>query len=393
MNRFLPAPRIALFLCGCAAFLNLYATQGILPVFAAQFALSPREASWSIGVTTLAVALMAPFVSRLTGVFERRRVMVFCALLLAEPALLIAQAQGFAELLLWRFAQGLLIPVLFATSVAYIGERWRGATVTEVTSLYVAGTVLGGFGGRFVTGLVTECLGWREAFVVLAALTLLIGLGIHMLLPAGPPGVAAAATGRGLAARELRSRPLLAAYGVGFCVLFSQVAMFTYAGLHLGQAPYSLGPAALGTIYLVFLLALVVVPVAGRLGKSWPQVRLLGVACGLGVAGSLLTLLAPLPLMVAGLALSSTGVFLAQAAANAFTTATARHNKAGAVGWYLSAYYLGGSLGAVLPALLWQRWGWPGCVALIMAFQLGAWLLARWGWRPVNGSGGPPGSG
>ena len=227
MNRFLPAPRIALFLCGCAAFLNLYATQGILPVFAAQFALSPREASWSIGVTTLAVALMAPFVSRLTGVFERRRVMVFCALLLAEPALLIAQAQGFAELLLWRFAQGLLIPVLFATSVAYIGDRWRAASVTEITSLYVAGTVLGGFAGRFVSGVMTQYVGWREAFELLAVISLLVGLLIVWLLPANPvarPGVAAVGT-HGV--RRLLRKPLLAAYGVGFCVLFSQVATFT----------------------------------------------------------------------------------------------------------------------------------------------------------------------
>ena len=43
---------------------------------------------------------------------------------------------------------------------------------------------------------------------------------------------------------------------VGFCVLFSQVAAFTYAGLHLGLPPFNLGPAALGTLYMVFLLAL-----------------------------------------------------------------------------------------------------------------------------------------
>ncbi|MDY0830827.1 MFS transporter [Pseudomonas sp. SED1] len=372
--------RLALFLCGCAAFLNLYATQSILQTLAANFEVSAKAAGWSITVTTLAVALTAPFVSRLTGRFEQRTVISVAALLLALPALMTAYASSFAELLVWRFIEGMLIPVVFATSVAYIGDRWRGGTVTEVTSLYVAGTVLGGFAGRFVSGVMTEYVGWREAFELLAVLSLMVGGFIQFLLPDNPPRVAQPAT----TWSDVLSTPLLAAYAVGFCVLFSQVATFTYAGLYLSQAPFDLGPAALGTLYLVFLLALVVIPIAGRLSKSRPQSELLTAAAALGVCGSALTLLPSLWCIVLGLALSSTGVFLAQAAASAFTTATARHNKAGAVGLYLTCYYLGGSFGAIAPALIWGRWGWTGCVALIIGFQLLSLLIALTGWKPLQ---------
>ncbi|NWE41888.1 MFS transporter [Pseudomonas yamanorum] len=372
--------RLALFLCGCAAFLNLYATQSILQTFATSFQVSARAAGWSITVTTLAVALTAPFVSRLTGHFEQRTVISVAALLLAVPALMTAYANSLAELLVWRFIEGMLIPVVFATSVAYIGDRWRGGTVTEVTSLYVAGTVLGGFAGRFVTGVMTEYVGWREAFELLAVLSLMVGGFIQFLLPDNPPRVARPST----TWSDVLGTPLLAAYAVGFCVLFSQVATFTYAGLYLSQAPFDLGPAALGTIYMVFLLALVVIPVAGRLSKSRPQSELLTAAAALGVCGSALTLLPSLWCIVLGLALSSTGVFLAQAAASAFTTATARHNKAGAVGLYLTCYYLGGSFGAIVPALIWERWGWMGCVALIIGFQLLSLLIALAGWKPLQ---------
>ncbi|OLY74031.1 hypothetical protein AU074_28585 [Pseudomonas sp. ATCC PTA-122608] len=372
--------RLALFLCGCAAFLNLYATQSILQTLAANFEVSAKAAGWSITVTTLAVALTAPFVSRLTGRFEQRTVISVAALLLALPALMTAYASSFAELLVWRFIEGMLIPVVFATSVAYIGDRWRGGTVTEVTSLYVAGTVLGGFAGRFVSGVMTEYVGWREAFELLAVLSLMVGGFIQFLLPDNPPRVAQPAT----TWSDVLSTPLLAAYAVGFCVLFSQVATFTYAGLYLSQAPFDLGPAALGTLYLVFLLALVVIPIAGRLSKSRPQSELLTAAAALGVCGSALTLLPSLWCIVLGLALSSTGVFLAQAAASAFTTATARHNKAGAVGLYLTCYYLGGSFGAIAPALIWGRWGWTGCVALIIGFQLLSLVIALAGWKPLQ---------
>ncbi|PHX45163.1 hypothetical protein AO284_31875, partial [Pseudomonas sp. NZIPFR-PS2] len=285
-----------------------------------------------------------------------------------------------AEVLVWRFVEGMLIPVVFATSVAYIGDRWRGGTVTEVTSLYVAGTVLGGFAGRFVTGVMTEYAGRREAFELLAVLSLTVGGFIQFLLPASH--------GRPLRGETAFSavfrKPLLAAYAVGFCVLFSQVAAFTYAGLYLGLPPFGLGPAALGTLYTVFLLALIVIPIAGRLSKFRPHAELLSVAAGLGISGSALTLVPSLWCIVVGLALSSTGVFLAQAAANAFTAATAGDNKAGAVGMYLTFYYLGGSCGAIVPALIWERWGWAGCVTLIIAFQILTLLIALTGWKPVK---------
>ncbi|QJI45403.1 MFS transporter [Pseudomonas sp. ADAK2] len=384
MNLRLHSARVALFLCGCAAFLNLYSTQSILQEFALSFQVSARQAGWSITVTTLAVAITAPFISRLTGRFEQRSVIVVAALLLAVPALLAARADSFAELLVWRFIEGMLIPVVFATSVAYIGDRWRGGTVTEITSLYVAGTVLGGFAGRFVAGIMTQYVGWREAFELLAIISLLVGIAIHVLLPANPVLAAKASPVRRHTFRDLCHKPLLAAYGVGFCVLFSQVATFTYAGLYLSQAPFNLGAAALGTIYAVFLLALVVIPIAGRLSKLRPQSELLTGAVLLGVCGSILTLMPSLWLIVLGLALSSTGVFLAQASANAFITATARHNKAGAVGLYLTGYYLGGSFGAIVPAMIWSRWGWQGCVALIIGFQLLSLLIALTGWKPLK---------
>lgn len=372
--------RLALFLCGCAAFLNLYATQSILQVFAAQFGISAKAAGWSITVTTLAVAITAPFVSHLTRYFEQRTVISLAALLLAGPALMTAYADSFAEVLVWRFVEGMLIPIVFATSVAYIGDRWSGGTVTEVTSLYVAGTVLGGFAGRFVTGVVTEYVGWREAFEWLAALSLMVGGFIQFLLPANR---LRAKLAKAAWSGVLRT-PLMAAYAVGFCVLFSQVAAFTYAGLYLGLPPFNLGPAALGALYTVFLLALIVIPIAGRLSKARPQAELLSIAAVLGVCGSALTLVPSLWCIVAGLAFSSTGVFLAQAAANAFITANAGDSKARAVGVYLTCYYLGGSCGAIVPALIWERWGWAGCVGLIIGLQLLTLLIALVGWKPVK---------
>ena len=55
----------------------------------------------------------------------------------------------------------------------------------------------------------------------------------------------------GSLARLLRNRQLVATYAVGFCVLFTQVAMFTYVTFHLAAPPFGLSTAALGWLFVV----------------------------------------------------------------------------------------------------------------------------------------------
>jgi MFS transporter, YNFM family, putative membrane transport protein len=392
--------RTAFFLCGCAAFLNLYATQGILRELAASFGVSAEHAGQGVSATTLAVAIIAPFVGALAAPFARRTVIVFAAMGSALPALWVAHAGSFAAFLAARFAVGLLMPFVFAISVAFIGERFAREETAEVSALFVAGTTLGGFAGRFVTNACADAIGWRHALDVVALLTLLVGLAIHACLPgatdererAAPrarrdkrsnPARGSDAPGAATPSRLvlLAQRPLLAAFAFGACVLASQVATFTFVGLRLAQPPYGFGTAQIGSIYAVFLLAVVVTPLAGRFARHRSPRDLAVCAALLALAGAFLTLAHGLLPILCGLALGSTAVFVEQAAANAFISQTAGAARPTAIGLYLSFYYLGGSLGSVLPVPAWRLWGWTGCVAFVIGAQALAGLLAFFFWR------------
>jgi YNFM family putative membrane transporter len=93
-------------------------------------------------------------------------------------------------------------------------------------------------------------------------------------------------------------------------------------------------------------------------------------AASIGAVGALVSLVPNVWAVVAGLAICSTGVFIAQASATSFVGVAAKHNRALALGLYVSFYYAGGSLGGTAPGWLWQRFGWPGCVALVVAVQM-----------------------
>jgi len=72
---------------------------------------------------------------------------------------------------------------------------------------------------------------------------------------------------------------------------------------------------------------------------------------------------------IAGLALFSSGVFVAQAAATVQTGAIAGRARSSAAGLYVTFYYLGGSAGATLTDWFWRWAAWPGCVALLEEFR------------------------
>jgi hypothetical protein len=89
-------------------------------------------------------------------------------------------------------------------------------------------------------------------------------------------------------------------------------------------------------------------------------------------------------MVIAGLAVASTGVFVCQSAAASYLGHVAGHAKASAAGLYTTFYYTGGTLGAAIPALAWSAGGWPACVAMIIAtLALGAGIAAL-GWHSLH---------
>ena len=102
-----------------------------------------------------------------------------------------------------------------------------------------------------------------------------------------------------------------------------------------------------------------------------------------GVAGALMTLAPALAMIVAGLALVGTGVFIAQATASSFIGVATPDDRGLAVGLYSSAYYLGGTAGGALPSLFWDSGGWTACVLLVILVQVVTLATALTFWRQV----------
>lgn len=364
--------RVAVVAAGMSAFFTMYVTQGLLPSLQSVFHAGVAELSLTITFTTLAVALAAPFSGSVSDRFGRRRVLLLSVGALALTTLLAATAHSLHGLLLWRLLQGLCIPGIFTATVAYIGEEWPPGQIPSVTALYISGSVAGGFLGRFIAGLATARWDWQSAFVLLGLINAGIAVVIAAWLPASTrfrPSTSLRESLAGLPL-HLRNPLLLGSYAIGFGILFSQVCSFTYVSFHLAAAPYGLDLRQLSLLFTVYLVGMLVTPLAGRLAWRFGQRRVFFAAVACSVLGIALTLASSLVLIVIGLTLSSVGVFIAQSMATSQVPVFARQARSSAVGLYVMCYYIGGSVGAFAPSVVWLHAGWPGCVALVILVQL-----------------------
>ncbi len=377
------ASRPIVWLIGFFAFLNVYSMQSVLPLVVHDFQASPVQAGATVGATVLAVALVSPFMGMFSDAFGRKRILCASLFALTLPTALIPAVGSLSLVVLLRFLQGLAVPGVVVVMLAYLAEEFAGGGVARMTATYVGGTVMGGFCGRFITGHAGELLGWRGAFVTLAALNFVGALLALWLLPPSRHFVAKRDT-RGAwrtLAQHMRNRRLLAASAVGFCVLFSLVGTFTYVNFLLAAPPFKLSSAALANVFCVYLLGVVVTPLAGRYIVRFGFRRALLTALAISAAGLLLTLAPWLTAVVVGLAVCSSGVFVCQSAAVSFIAESVSEGRSLATGLYNMTYYAGGASGSWLAGIAFEARGWGGAVAVIVLIQIVAAVIAWFGWR------------
>jgi len=363
------ARHFAVGLAGYCAFINLYSPQSILPLLSEEFHASAAEVSTIITVSTLAVALTAPFTGAVADVLGRKRVIVAAMFVLVIPTLMVGLSTSLSAVIFWRAVQGLVLPPIFAVTVAYIGDEWPAKEATTAAGIYSSGSSLGGFSGRLVTGVIADLISWRAGFAVLAGVAAVGAVAVAFLLPRERRFVRSEglrASGRQMLG-HFRNSQLVATFAVGFGVLFNFICTFTFISFYLAAPPYNLSASWLGALFVTYLVGSALTPwigwAVGRFGRRPFMVGVIAV----WLAGIALTLAPSLPLIVAGLALGAGCGLICQAVSTGYVTVTAKAGRSSAVGLYVTGFYLGGSFGAAVGAIAWTLGGWPTCVALVAA--------------------------
>jgi YNFM family putative membrane transporter len=364
----LAARRIAVGLAGFCAFINLYSPQALLPSLAQEFGVSAAEISMTMTAGAFAVAIIAPFTGIVADVLGRKRVIVSAMAVLSVPTLMIAFSPNVEAMIFWRFIQGLMLPPIFAVTIAYIGEEWPPAEVAGVAGLYMVGASFGGFSGRFVTGMLADLIGWRSAFATLAILALSASLAVAAMLPRerGFRRSENLAASLRQTLRHFHNAQLVATYAIGFGTLFNFIATFTYVTFLLAAPPYELSTTLLGAVFTVYLVGAITAPLVGVAISRWGRPHFIIGGLVLWSGGIVLTLLPALAAIMIGLAICAGCGLICQTVSTSYVTLIAKEGRSSAVGLYVTSFYVGGSFGAFLPGLSWKAAGWPACVTMVV---------------------------
>jgi MFS transporter, YNFM family, putative membrane transport protein len=367
---------------GFSAFLNLNATQPILPMLLAAFDATKASVSLTVSMPALGVALAAPFIGLFSDKIGRKRVIVPAMFLLTLPTFLAGCSGNLNELIFWRFIQGLILPAIFAVAMTYVGEEWEYGGLGQAMATYAAGNVLGGITGRLISGIVAAHFGWRDVFYVLALANVLAAVTAWVLLPRSRHFIkhrhhlSYSQTIRG----HLSNKELLCVFLLGGNMMFAGMATFTYVIFHLSNPPYSLSTVALSWIFTISLVGAFILPHAGRLMDKFGMRPTMMVTITISAMGLMLTLLPNIFCVIAGMTISSTALLISQSATTSSLKQFTRYGNSSASGLYVFFYYIGGCLGGALPGMMGAASTWAGCVALVLLGHVFALLLAASLW-------------
>ncbi len=372
----------AMLCAGFAAFALLYCVQPLMPLLAQRFALTPAESSWSLSISTLALAVSLLASGALSDRIGRKKLMTAALAGAALCTLLSALAQNFTQLLVLRALLGFAMGGMPAVAMAYLSEEIEGKSLGVAMGLYISGTALGGMVGRVCASLVSDLYSWRLAFALMGAAGLYAAWEFWRSLPEsrnfspGQGGVRALLAGAG---SHLRDAGLPWLFALAFLLMGVFVSLYNYIGYRLMAAPFSLSQSLVGGFSVLYLVGMYSAVWAGRLADRIGRRNVLWLVMSVMLAGLLLTLATALPVILAGMALFTFGFFAAHSVASSWVGLRARAPQALASAMYLFFYYVGSSVIGSLSGVVWSRAGWPGVVSLLalalgLAFAIALYL-------------------
>lgn len=366
-----------LFAVGVAMFAQLYSPQALLPDIARDLGISPARAALMISMSTIGLAVAVLPLSVLADRVGRVR-MIWVSLAGATlVGALSPFAPAFGLVLAGRVLEGLLLGGVPAVALAYLNEEVHHADAARAAGVYVAGTTIGGLSGRLIAAPIGELWGWRAGVLSVALVCGAATVLFALMAPRSrgfTPGRQGSARAVLAKLRRAMTPRLGAMYAQGALLMGGFVAVYNFIGFRLTAPPFNLSPTVAAFVFLGYLAGTVTSTLAGSIAARRGRFPTLLASTGVMAAGVALTLVHALPLVVAGIILTSGGFFAAHAVASGWAGFESAEARTQATGLYNVFYYVGSSFFGWAVGLPLHAVGWTGAAGLVLVLCAAAAL-------------------
>jgi MFS transporter, YNFM family, putative membrane transport protein len=356
--------------CTIIAFAILYEHQPLLPLLANQWDRSLSDAALLTTVTMIPLAL-APLIYGyfLERISSRHMLITGFSLLLITQAIL-STAPGYFWFLVLRALEGLLLPAIFTSLMTYTSASGGSHHSRRNISFYIAATIVGGYCGRTLTGLVTDLWNWQTSFWMWSALALIAVLSL-LKLDTDPRGqlVKISLTEiRKLIRKPVNREGLIAA----FLLFFVSAAMMNFLPFRIFEIKPDMSTGAMSLVYTGYLIGAVISVFSTRIIPLFgSEQRTLLSAAVIYACGAFLFMSEQIAILYLAMLVMMAGMFSIHSVLSGYLNHLESSRKGMINGLYVSSYYSGGVLGSFLPGLLYQSAGWVSfCLLLISLIGL-----------------------
>jgi len=349
----------------------------MLPALAQAFGVSTGRAALTISAYAIAYGLLQLLFGPLGDRYGKRRVIGFAALGCVVGNLLALVAMSLELLVVARFLAGATAAGIIALVLAWVGDTVPYEERQPVLARFMMLSLGGMIAGQWVSGILTELLGWRSVFALLALVFAGGGLAIVCNRevrsePVRPP------SGQG------HLRDILHVLGVARARWLLLVVLvegaFAFSGLAFLPAflvrEFGLGlssAAAVVALYGVggFVYAFAARRMLGTLGEGG---MVLAGGLALGLAWLLLAIARHWTVALPACLVGGMGFYMLHGTLQTHATQMAPALRGTAVSLFASAMFLGISVGVALASAVVDRVGYrPVFVACALALAaLGA---------------------
>jgi len=358
-------------------FCSFYAPQPLLPTFAQSFAVSSTASAWLLTLPFICLAVGPIVVGTFLQRASAQRVLAVACLALSIALIGFVFSSDFKSLLFFRALQSLMLPVIFTAAVTYCSRAGDSENRQARIAVYITATIVGGFTGRLIGGVMGDAYSWHAPFILFALLSCGCAMAIwflvdHIALDEKPL--------KAKAVVQLVSRPDIYS-GLGFVF----ITFFTFAGT-LNVIPFRLvelepdiSSTRISLVYVGYSVG-IFIPilmrwVITRIGGELPTLKL---GYGFLMIGLFGLFIPSVNLMLIVFLVLSMGMFTIHATASGLLNKLYANNASLVNGAYISNYYSAAAVGSVFPVWVVYQFGWSVLVIVQLFIALSAlWCLSN----------------
>ncbi len=381
-------PQRAITLLSFAAFASAASVRvcdPMLPDLAREFDTTPGSAANVVWAFLVVYGLTQAFYGPLGDRIGKYRLVAWTALGCTVGTLAGAFAGSLEWLVVTRALAGATAGGIIPLCLAWIGDAIPYERRQATLARFLIGQIFGVIGGQFIGGIFADTLGWRAAFVFLAAVYLVVGwlvlresrLNASTFPVPQDAGVRKGMLGPALdVLRDPWARTILTVVFIEGTLLFGGLALLpTYLHLRFGLSLTMAG--ALTAIFGIGGLAYILF--AGFFVRRLGEVGLATIGgLWLGCAWLLLALGSSWHWAIPGAFLIGLGFYKLHNTLQTNATQMAPRTRGTAVSMFASALFLGQATGVFLAARAFEAWGGPALfLGIAVCIPVLALIFAR----------------